>query len=379
MRVLYLSSSSDLAGAETCLLRLITELKKNTDHQISVISYKEGQLTRKFRKLEVNNYIVPSIHVKKAYNIREILKLIKNICLLRKILKREAPNIIHAFTIALHRRVFLLRLIGVKTPIIGTIHDDLTKKHFGYKYYNIIYSINFCFNKLITVSNATKDFCLRAGVRRHKLIRIYNGIPISFKKVRNVITSKQFTIGSFGRIVKTKGQHILIEAVKLLKDEIKDIRCFIIGSPPSKAVQMILYQKMLHEKVKKNKLEKNIIFIEWTNKINQYYALLDVYILASIIPDQFPTVNLEAMLYKKPVIAVNIGGAKEQVVDGETGFVIEPENPALLAKKILYLYKNQNERIKMGEAAYKRVISEFSMEKYLDRHIRFYRNCIKRS
>jgi len=180
MKILYLSSSSDLAGAETCLLRLITELKKNTNHHISVISYTEGELTRRFETLGVKNYIVPSVHAKKAYRWKEIVKLIKNIFLLRQIIKKEKPDIIHAFTIGLYRRVFLLRLIGIKTPIIGTIHDDLTKRHFGYKFYNIVYSINHCYDKLITVSNAIADFCIQAGVKKDKLKRIYNGMPLYF-------------------------------------------------------------------------------------------------------------------------------------------------------------------------------------------------------
>ena len=71
----------------------------------------------------------------------------------------------------------------------------------------------------------------------------------------------------------------------------------------------------------------------------KYYNEIDVYVLASTCSDSFPTVNLEAMLYKKPVIAVNIGGSKEQVVDGKTGFIIESGNPKLLAEKILFLYK----------------------------------------
>jgi len=81
------------------------------------------------------------------------------------------------------------------------------------------------------------------------------------------------------------------------------------------------------------------------------------------------------MLYKKPVIAVNIGGSKEQVIDGETGF-IEPNNPELLAEKILYLYKNPEIARQMGEAGNKRVISEFSMDKYVKNHLKLYQEII---
>jgi glycosyltransferase involved in cell wall biosynthesis len=377
MNILYLSSSSDLTGAETCLLRLVTAIKKEEDHHIAVISYAEGELTRRFEKLGIKNYVVPRVHAKKSYNCKEIVKLIKNIFLLRKIIKKEKPDVIHAFTIGLHRRVFLLRFIGIKTPIVGTIHDDLTKNHFGYKYYNIVYSINHCYNKLITVSNSVTDFCIKAGVKKNKLKRIYNGIPLNFKSKENNSEKKYFTIGSFGRIVDYKGQHILIDAVKLLKEDIPDIRCYVIGKPPSETKEMIAYQSMLHERVKKYNLEGNVIFVDWTNEIEKYYNMLDIYLLPSIFPDPFPTVNLEAMLYRKPVIAVNIGGSKEQVIDGETGFIIEPNKPEILAEKILYLYENPEIAKKMGEAGYKRVTTKFTMEKYVNEHLNLYSRYVK--
>jgi glycosyltransferase involved in cell wall biosynthesis len=129
--------------------------------------------------------------------------------------------------------------------------------------------------------------------------------------------------------------------------------------------------------VKKNNLEGNVIFVDWTNEIEKYYNMLDIYLLPSIFPDPFPTVNLEAMLYRKPVIAVNIGGSKEQVIDGETGFIIEPNKPEILAEKILYLYENPEIAKKMGEAGYKRVTTKFTMEKYVNEHLNLYSRYVK--
>jgi len=158
--------------------------------------------------------------------------------------------------------------------------------------------------------------------------------------------------------------------MKLLKDKILNIRCYIIGSPLPSSRK---YYTEIKQYIKNNNLNSIVEFASWTDEIAKYYRELNVYVLPSTYPDPFPTVNLEAMLYHKPVIATNIGGSKEQVVDGETGFIIEPNKPEVLAEKIEYLYKNPEIAKQMGEEGHKRVTTEFTMEKYVDEHLKLYR------
>ena len=376
MKLLYLLNSADLAGAEPCLLRLVSEIKVGGIHNVAVLNAEEGILNDKLRKLGITVYVQPSVHVKKIYKLSEIVKLVKNIYAFRRIVNIEEPDVIHAFTLPLARRVILFRIIGISKPVIGTIHDALTVKSFGWRKVKMFtFSINRFYDKLISVSDSTKQIAINSGIHREKIVTIYNGLPILNNRDQN-IELLEYTIGYFGRITHGKGQHILLEAVNLLKDIIPNLRCLIVGMAAFGIKGSENYYKSLKEFVLINKISRNVEFIEWTEDINYYYERLNVHVLTSIIPDSFPTVNLEAMMHHKPVIAVNIGGSKEQIIDGVTGFLIEPGSSSILAEKIKFLYDNSLLARKMGEAGYERVITEFSMNKYVTQHLDLYRKCV---
>lgn len=376
MKILYLASCAEMAGAETCLLRLVIQIVNTTNHNVSVLNTKEGILNEKLRSLGITVYVQPSIYVKKIYRLNEVFQLFKNIIAFKKIVKLESPDIIHAFTLPMARRVVLFRKIGIRTPIVGTIHDALTIEHFGLQKVKIFSrSINSNYQKLISVSEATKEVAIENGVNRNKIIVIHNGVPL-VKNLLKTTKTESFVIANFGRIVFGKGQHVIIEAINILKNAIPELKCFIIGKPPIGLSGSLEYYESLKRKVFEYKIEKHIEFVEWIDGLSEYYRKLDVYVLSSVKHDPFPTVNLEAMQYKLPIIATNVGGSKEQILDGVTGFIIEPGNPELLAKKILFLYKNPDQARQMGENGFKRVTEEFTMQKYVTQHLSLYEECL---
>jgi glycosyltransferase involved in cell wall biosynthesis len=379
MKILFLASSADLTGAETCLLRLITSIKINTNNEVFVINTEEGLLNENLRAQNIKVYISPSIFTKKIYKLKEIKQLLNNILFFRKIILHEKPNIIHAFTLPLARRAYLFKKIGITTPIIGTVHDEFTIENFGKKKTKfLLNSINTYYSKLISVSIATKDIAIKTGVKPGKIEVIYNGVPISFKSQMTPLIKQGFILGCFGRITYSKGQHILLEAINQLKDQIKDLKCLIIGKPPLGLSGSVDYYNGLKKYVADNDLNSYVEFIDWSNNIAEYFEKINIYILCSSKHDPFPTVNLEAMTHHKAVIAVNTGGSKEQVVDNVTGFIINPNNSIELSNKILYLYENPLVLSAMGEAGYKRVVNEFSMEKYTQKHLELYQKVINR-
>jgi glycosyltransferase involved in cell wall biosynthesis len=369
-------SGAGLSGAEMCLLHLIDGINRIGKNSLSVLNTEEGILNNKLRQLGVTVYIQPSIYIKRIYRIREILQLIKNIYAFKKIINKERPDIVHAFTLPLARRILLLKKIGIKTPIVGTTHDTPTIDLFG-KRKMVLYTkcVNKYYLKLISVSHATKNVVISNGINEDKVIVIHNGIPVESIKNQTSKTN-EFVIGIFGRVVFGKGHHIILDAINILKNDIPKLKCYIVGEPPSDVSGSMSYYESLKSRVVEFGIEKNIEFVNWVDGLDDYYNRLDVYVLSSVTYDSFPTVNLEAMQHKLPVIATSIGGSKEQIIDGVTGFIIEPENPAILANKILFFYNNPNEAKKMGENGYIRVTKEFNMQKYVDRHLSLYRDCL---
>jgi len=107
-------------------------------------------------------------------------------------------------------------------------------------------------------------------------------------------------------------------------------------------------------------------FLGYVDDINAYYEYCDLFILPSK-KEGFGIVYLEAMQYKKPVIAVNYGGPTDVIIDKKTGFMCEYNNINCLADKLIYLYKNKSTSITMGEYGYKHLVENFTYKHFVNR------------
>ena len=94
--------------------------------------------------------------------------------------------------------------------------------------------------------------------------------------------------------------------------------------------------------------------------------------MPSIYLDPFPRINLEAMASKKPVVGTCFGGTPEVVINNQTGYIVNPLNAEMMARKIIDLLKNFQKAKKFGEAGYQRVINEFSLEKQVKITLEYY-------
>lgn len=117
--------------------------------------------------------------------------------------------------------------------------------------------------------------------------------------------------------------------------------------------------------VRERNLEKEIIFAGFQSDPISYINAFDVFVLTSE-REGFPRVILESMLMGKPVVASKIPGVLSLVVDGETGFLVPPKNPQGFTEKISLLIKDPQLRKKLGEQGRKRILKNFSIEKYVE-------------
>lgn len=90
----------------------------------------------------------------------------------------------------------------------------------------------------------------------------------------------------------------------------------------------------------------------------------------------FPITILEAMAAGKPVVATNVGGCAEAVVNGETGIVVSPEDPEALAEALEHMLTHPDEARRMGEAGRRRVEEHFSIESMVTKHIAVYESLV---
>jgi glycosyltransferase involved in cell wall biosynthesis len=168
-----------------------------------------------------------------------------------------------------------------------------------------------------------------------------------------------FVVGCVGRIrFVRKGQEVLVQAASELKRRGRSIKVLIVGTPfPGNEDHLKRLQQLVHEL----EVRDRVVFAGELADPRPAYAAMDALAMTSIQPEPFGGVVSEAMSLGLPVIATSVGGSLDQVVDGVTGLLVAPGDPAALADAIEKLMRDPELRRRMGEAGARRMREYFSV------------------
>ncbi|OGZ03481.1 MAG: hypothetical protein A2604_00715, partial [Candidatus Liptonbacteria bacterium RIFOXYD1_FULL_36_11] len=229
-------------------------------------------------------------------------------------------------------------------------------------------------DKIFAVSGALRDALKNNGIVGAEVI--YNGIEvknweidknsvINFKRKFNLEDKKIILFG--GRLSEGKGLKKIILAAEEMVKKNPELILLIIGKKELALEQM---EKLLEQKSLTNK----VIFTGWISgqDLKAAYWSSDIVCVPSLYLDPFPTINLEAMACRKPVVATCFGGSKEVVENGETGFIINPNKVSDIAEKIMELLENQEKAKEMGEIGFRRVLEKFSLDNQIEKLMIWY-------
>ena len=165
-----------------------------------------------------------------------------------------------------------------------------------------------------------------------------------------------------GRLTEWKGQELFIEAVKLVNKELgyEAFYAIILGSDQGRDI----YTKKLKRLVEQYRLTNQVKFFKHCKNMPVAYKISDMVVSASIEPEAFGRISVEAQSMEKPIIASNIGGSNETIINNKTGFLFEAGNPEALSKKIIEVLNLDESTLKfMGIEGRKNVIKKFNVEK----------------
>ncbi len=179
--------------------------------------------------------------------------------------------------------------------------------------------------------------------------------------LENPLNDDNYNILSVTRLSNSerlKGIDTVIKALPLLKDKIPNIKYSVIGKGDD--------VKRLKKLANDLDVNEYVDFLGFVEDINGYYQHCDVFTLPSK-KEGFGIVYLEAMEYKKPVIAVNYAGPTDVILDEETGFLCEYDDEHCLAEKVYNLYANDELAKQFGENAYNRLIEKFTFDAFKKR------------
>ena len=160
-------------------------------------------------------------------------------------------------------------------------------------------------------------------------------------------------LASIGSFEHRKGHPVLFEALEeLVNCSLPNAHLMMVGDGPD--------ESMLKERVKTLGLEQNVSFFPFTDEPNYIFARLNMTVLPSLYKEGLPNVLLESMSMGVPVVSSNIGGVSEIVIEGETGYMVEPGDKSALANAIKKVWANQNNYQEMKIKACKLITDKFN-------------------
>ena len=212
-------------------------------------------------------------------------------------------------------------------------------------------------------------------VKKKKFLVIFRGINVDYfdpsttleTEENKLISNWELTRGKKiilmpGRLTSWKGQEIFIEALNLVNKKLgyQSFYAVILGSDQGRDI----YSKKIKRLTEQYRLTSQLRFIEECSNMPLAYKISDLIVSASIEPEAFGRVAVEAQSMEKPIIASDIGGSNETVINNQTGFLFKSGDPESLSKKIVEVLQLDESRLKsIGIEGRKNVIKKFNVEK----------------
>jgi glycosyltransferase involved in cell wall biosynthesis len=183
-------------------------------------------------------------------------------------------------------------------------------------------------------------------------------------------------IGFIGRSVREKGLRELIEALVVIKRVHPDAKLVIIGYWGGTTERDTRTKMEVLSLIEKHSLDKDVLFTGFVEEMREWLEIVDVFVLPSH-REGMPQSILEAMAMGKPVVATDIRGCREEVVDGETGYLVPVQDPQRLAEAIIRVLSDRMLAKRMGEAGRRRVVEFFDQRKTLEKQLGVYRKLVQ--
>jgi glycosyltransferase involved in cell wall biosynthesis len=163
-------------------------------------------------------------------------------------------------------------------------------------------------------------------------------------------------LGNVSRLAPVKDHLGLFQALDLIRSEFPHIKCMLIGDGP--------LREQLDQQVRIKHLSENVLFLGHQSHVADFIRIFDVAVSSSLYEGSSNFI-LEAMTDEKPIVATDVGGNRELVVDGINGFLVAKKDPQALAAAIVKLLKDEELRMTLGKAGRQRIGQELMLEQML--------------
>lgn len=279
-----------------------------------------------------------STHIDLPVHSKNPFVMWRNIGRIRKIIRDYNVDIVHARSRAPAWSAWKA-CDGENARFMTTCHAPFNISGSAKKFYNSSIARG---ERVIAISNYVREYLLQNYDIEDRNIRvIHRGVAIEKFHPSIVAPTSLIKISQEwrlpddctivlmpGRLTRWKGQTVLIDAMAKLKN--KDVFCVMVGDDQGRTE----YRKELEDLIISKNLEGRVRIIDHCNDMPCAYMLANVVVSASTEPEGFGRVPIEAQAMGRPVIATRHGGAMETIIEGQTGWLVPPDDAAALAAAI---------------------------------------------
>jgi glycosyltransferase involved in cell wall biosynthesis len=371
-RILYVEGNTDgtVGGSYFSLLHLVSRLDRSRFQPVVVFST-ENELISRFLSADVEVIVrKPLAPVVFGWRAARLVAKLANFLLglvvepmrLMALLRRERVVLVHLNNGIIKNHPWMVAAWLARIPCVN--HERGINPGFLLRARLLARTLD----AVICISGAVHRSLLANGLSNLPMVTIHNGLDVAEMRltrlpgeIRNELglDHECRLIGMIGHIRAWKGQEIVVEAMASLRDDFPDLVCLFIGdvSPEERG-----YQVKLTKQIVAMGLSGRVLFTGHRPDVANYINALEIQVHASIAPEPFGRVLLEAMALAKPVVASGDGAVPEIVVDELTGLLFEPGNPNSLASCLRRLLLNRDEAMAMGREGRRRLEESFSIE-----------------
>lgn len=355
--ILFIVRTMGLGGTEKVVLQLCNILNKKVNK--IVVCSTGGCLENELNKIGVKHYKIKDISSKNPFSF------ISTYIALKRIILKEKITIVHSH----HRMAALFAELSSPKSIIkianahNTFFDKKFLTKFAYKNTVLIAVGEMVKNNLI-------DYFNIPSTRIHVIHNAVSPYIDKCEKIESIYKEKlkgNIIIGNIGRLVPQKGMEYFIKAAELVIKKHSNARFFIVGDGELK--------ENLHILIKNLHLEQYCFMLGYRNDVQNIMSQCDFIVLSSLW-EGLPLTPIESFSVSKTVVATNVDGTPEIVINNKNGLLVEPKNIEQLASRMCYLIENTTERKRYEINAKKTFDNFYSYNKMQEKYISFYENLV---
>ena len=351
------------------------------NHMLSMLKHwdKAHWPTVIFSSAPVRDRVVPDVPVEyippsKKFGFYPIAQIL---CLahLYKIMKDRRPDIVHTFFFWSIIYGRMLKLTGTVKTLVENREDQ--GFNWGRHEYAWLRWTKHLPDKIICVAEAVKQVVMdREGIEESRIEVVNNGTDLQGGSPGMQEATRQELgfdadhlvlgmVANYNRPVK--GVSDFLDAIPAIISEIPNARFLFVGGGDE--------EDALRDKARTLGIAPYVIFAGYKKDIHRYYEIMDVSVLTSFSEGLSLTL-LESMAYGIPIVATQVGGNPELVIEGQTGYLVPVKNHKILVDRIVKLLSNQGLRRNMGKEGRMRVEQKFQMRDVATRYLDIYKGLL---